>query len=181
MKDPETFLVGIEDFKEQYDESAEKRRQAAERHADLERLQVGLFQASPPDNVDAVHVEISKLQLRTELTAMELYQMDKHPPEDVPWGSRPAKALVVDGLEGIPYYFLLDMGKGTAESPVFFNVYLAGQGEGWIISCSCKYGEYYFKTFNKYKPIFHRIVANFRRIRSSQLTIGTSGRLVKSG
>lgn len=166
MEDPQTFLVEFQDFKYNYEESLQKKRTSAENDMRLQRMMIGLFQGFPPDNEneDEVNVEVTKLRLTGSLTALDLYELDKQPSEAVPWGNRPSKGIVVDGLRGVLYYYLFDTGDPRSDLPVFFNVYLAEQNEGWIISCSCKYGDFCFKTFKKNKPVFKRIVSSFRRI-----------------
>ena len=142
----------------------EERNEEAKRHARLEQMATGLFQAESLDDKDAAFVEVTKLRLDGLLTALDLYKLDKCLPENVPWGSRPSKAMIVDKLSGVVYYFILDTGDGTQELPVFFNVYLANGLEGWILSCQCRYGDYFFKTFTKYKPIFRHIISSFKRL-----------------
>src|SRR6266496_2591704 len=161
MIDPETFLVGFSEFKEQYDYNLRQRRQAAENRASLAQMGRGLFEVSPSNSEDEVSVEVTKLKLTNPMVALKLYELDKLPPEQVPTGSRPSKGMVVDGLHGVAYYFLFNTGETNKmrEMPKFFNVYLAENDEGWIIACSCKAG-----TFNKYKPVFKRIIGSFRRI-----------------
>jgi hypothetical protein len=142
----------------------EERKEDAERHARLERMTVGLFQAAPLDNRDELIVEVIKWRLESPMTAMDLYSLDKHLPEAVPWGNRPSKGLVVDGLQGVLYYFAMNAGNMSAtQVPAFFNVYLTEQLEGWLISCQCRCGEHPMKTFQKYKPIYRRIISSFRR------------------
>lgn len=147
----------------------EERKAAAERHARLERMAVGLFQAVPAKDDDEAFIEFTRFRLESRLTAMELYNLDKHLPEAVTWGNRPSKPMVVDGLHGVVYYFVMHTGaagplsESYAKEPAFFNVYLAEDLEGWIISCQCRCGEAYMKTFHRYKPIFRRIIGTFRR------------------
>lgn len=148
----------------------EERVDEAERHARLERMSVGLFQAAPAAHNDEPFVEITKLRLDDPLTALDLYNLDKHLPEAVPWGNRPSKGMTVDGLQGVVYYFAMNTGEARAtyeayiKQPAFFNVYLAEDLEGWLISCQCRCGEAYMKTFQQYKPTFRRIIGSFRRL-----------------
>lgn len=147
----------------------EERRDEAERHARLERMAVGLFQAAPPRDDDEPFVEISKLRLESPLTAMDLYILDKHLPEKVVWGNRPSKGLTVDGMEGVLYYFVMGgEGRPTYETytkqTAFFNVYLSDGLEGWLISCQCRCGEPYMQTFQRYKPMFRRIIGSFQPV-----------------
>jgi hypothetical protein len=150
----------------------EERKGDAERHARLERMAVGLFQAAPPADDDEPFVEITKLRLESPLTAMDLYNLDKHLPEAVPWGNRPSKELTVDGVQGVVYYFAMNTSEprptyeAYAKQPAFFNVYLAENLEGWLISCQCRCGEAYMKTFQRYKPIFRRVIGSFRRLKA---------------
>lgn len=139
--------------------------EVAERQARLEKMQTGLFQAAPADRANAVETEISRLRLDEPLTAFELYQLDKLPVTNVPWGNRPRNGIMVDGLHGVLYYYLFDTGEALAEQPIFFNVYLAHEMEGWIISSTCRVGGSY-RAFERYKPVFRRIVESFRRIRA---------------
>ena len=142
----------------------EERKAEAERHARLERMTVGLFQAEPLDDEDEPFVEVHKFRLEIPLTAMDLYNLDKHLPEAVPWGNRPSKGIAVDGLQGVVYYFAMNIGEPSPTcEPAFFNVYLAERLEGWCISCQCRCGEHPMKTFQKYKPIYRRIIGSFRR------------------
>ena len=166
MEDPQTFLIEFEEFKYNYDASFHAKRASAENDMRLQRMMVGLFQIAPPDNEneDEINIEVTKLRLTNSFTALDLYNLDKQPSETVPWGNRPSKGIVVDGLQGVLYYYLFDTGDPLSEEPVFFNVYLTEKDEGWIISCSCKYGDSYFKTFIKNKPVFKRIVSSFKRI-----------------
>lgn len=161
MADPETFLVGFSEFKEVYERDLQQRRQAEERRAELAQMELGLFQASPPNSEDDLSIEVTKLRFSEPMTALELYELDKSPPEYVPVGNRPSKGIDVNGLHGVKYYYVFDTGETTRsqEWPKFFNVYLAENDEGWIISCSCKAG-----AFNNYKPVFERIIGSFRRI-----------------
>lgn len=148
----------------------EERKAEAERHARFERMTVGLFQTTPPNDDDEAFVEITKLRLESPLTAMDLYNLDKDLPEAVPWGNRPSKGLVVDGLQGVVYYFAMNSGEARqtyetcTKQPAFFNVYLAENLERWLISCQCRCGEAYMKTFQQYKPRFRRIIGSFRRL-----------------
>ena len=143
----------------------EERKVYAQQHARLEQLATGLFQAEPLDHKDGAFLEVTRLQLDCPLTAFDLYKLDKYLPEEVPWGSRPKKGMVVDGLSGVVYYHMMRHGDSPQDAPVFFNVYLTDGLEGWILSCQCRYGEYYFKTFMKYKPIFRHIIRSFKRLR----------------
>lgn len=136
----------------------------AEQHARLESMATGLFQAEPADHTDDAFVEVTKLQLDSPLTALDLYELDKCLPEDVSWGNRPKNGMVVDGLSGVVYYYLMRHDHASQDEPVFFNVYLADGLEGWIISCQCRYADSY-KTFRKYKPIFRHIIRSFKRLR----------------
>lgn len=149
------------------EEEFDERKADAKRHARLEQMATGLFQAEPPASEDAPFVEVTKLRLDGPLTALELYKLDKHLPEMVPWGSRPTKGMIVDGLPGVVYYFIMDAGEATQKQPVFFNVYLAHSDEGWILSCQCRYGDFFFKTFTRYKPVFRRIIGSFQRLRTA--------------
>lgn len=166
MEDPQTFLIEFQDFKCGHDASLQEGRTSAENNIRLQRMMIGLLQVAPSDNEneDEINIDVTKLRLTSPLTAFDLYELDKQPSEAVPWGNRPSKGIVVDGLQGVLYYYLFDTGDPSSEFPVFLNVYLTEKNEGWIISCSCKYGDSYFKTFKKNKPIFKRIVNSFRRI-----------------
>ncbi len=164
MANPETFLVSFPEFKEQYEQDLRQCWRHAENRASLAQMEWGLFQVSPSNSdEDEVSAEVTKLKLTNPMAALKLYELDKPPPEQVPTGtgSRPSKGMVVDGLHGVAYYFLFNTGETNEmrEMPKFFNVYLAENDEGWIIACSCKAG-----TFNKYKPVFKRIIGSFRRI-----------------
>jgi len=160
MIDPDTFLVGFPEFKEQYDYDLRQHRQATENHATLAQMKRGLLEVSPSNNEDEVSAEVTKLKLPNLMAALELYKLDKLLPEQVPTGSRPTKGIVVDGLHGVTYYFLFNTGETNEMRgmPKFYNVYLAENDQGWIIACSCKAG-----AFNNYKPIFKRIITSFRR------------------
>lgn len=160
---PLTEVEEVEKAKREFDECVAD----AERYARLEQMTTGLFQAELPTGDDAAFMEVTKLRLHSPVTALQLYTFDKHPPEMVPWGSRPSTGMVVDGLLGVVYYFMMDTGDATQEQPVFFNVYLAERNEGWVLSCQCRYGDFYFKTFRTYKPIFKRIIGSFRRFRTA--------------
>lgn len=135
----------------------------AEQHSRLERLATGLFQAELPNHKDEAFVEITKLRLDGPMDALDLYKLDKYLPEDVAWGNRPSKGMVVDGLSGVVYYHMMRYSISPRSEPVFFRVYLADGLEGWILSCDCRHGD---KTFEHYKPIFKRIIKSFRRIRT---------------
>jgi len=133
----------------------------AERHARLERMETGLFQAKALADKDHVFLEVTKLQLDGPLTALDLYKLDKYPAEMVPSGSRPKNGMIVDGLHGVVYYFVMNVFNEKAEVwPRFFNVYLSERNEGWKLSCNCP-----FNTFEKYRPLFRRIICGFRRLR----------------
>lgn len=106
MDDPESFLIGFAEFKAQYDHDLAQRLQSAKNSSALSRMQIGLFEASPTHNPDDVHIVIAKLRLEEPLTAFDLYTMDKPPPEDVPWGSRPANGIEIDGMHGEIYYYI---------------------------------------------------------------------------
>lgn len=157
----------LTDFEERLvaKEEYEERKANAEQHARLEQMATGLFQAELPDHKDEAFVEVTRLQLDGPLTALDLYKLDKYLPEEVPWGSRPKKGMIVDGLSGVVYYHMMRYDDSPQDEPVFFNVYLADGLEGWILSCQCRYGDFYFKTFTKYKPIFRRIINSFKRLR----------------
>jgi hypothetical protein len=148
----------------------EELKAEAERHARLERMTVSIFQAAPPDDHDEAFIEITKLRLDSPLTAMDLYNLDKRLAKSVPWGNRPRNGLVVDGLQGIVYYFVMKTGEVRptyatyTNQPAFFNAYLADDPNGWILSCLCRCGEAYMETFHQYKPIFRRIIGSFRRL-----------------
>lgn len=164
----EAGLIGkLTDFVERLvaKEEYERRKANAEQHARLEQMATGLFQAERPDHKDEAFVEVTKLQLDGPLTALNLYELDKCLPEEVAWGNRPKNGIVVDGLTGIVYYHMLHYDYSPQDEPVFFNVYLADGLEGWILSCQCRYGEPYFKTFKRYKPMFKRIISSFKRLR----------------
>jgi hypothetical protein len=105
-------------------------------------------------------VEVIKLKLTRSMTPLELYQLDKPSPEEVPWNNRPSKGITVDGLQGIKYYYIFGAGetRDMAEMPQYFNVYLTEDEVGWIISCSCME-----RVFRKYKAIFTRTISSFRR------------------
>ena len=159
IEDPETFLVSFPEFKERYEWDLQQRRQAKEKRAELAQMEMGVFEASLPNSEDDPSVEVTKLKLTKPMTALELYELDK-PSEQVLRGSRPSKGVDVDGLHGVKYYYVFDTGetRKISEMPKFFNVYLAQNDEGWIISCSCKEA-----VFRKYKAIFDRIITSFRR------------------
>lgn len=146
-------------------EEYEERKANTEQHAHLEQMATGLFQAELPDYKDDAFVEVTTLQLDGPLTALDLYKLDKQLPEEVSWGSRPEKGMVVDGLYGVVYYYMMRYDDSPQDEPVFLNVYLADGLEGWILSCQCRYGDFYFKTFTKYKPIFRHIISSFKRFR----------------
>lgn len=128
-------------------------------------LEEGLFQVSfnIHEDDDTVNVDVTKLRIPNGMTPHGMYELNKLSSTEVPWGAKPHRGIVVDGLQGIMYYFLFDNHRShekndQREMPEFFNVYLAGNGIGWIISSSCK-----AKRFNYYKPVFRRIVDSFRR------------------
>lgn len=154
IKDLETLIVSFEEFKDNYENDQERRRE------ELAQMGVGYFEVSSYDDEDYPSVEVTKLKLTRPMTPLEIYQLDKPNPEAVPWGNRPSTGITVDGLRGIKYYYILDTGETRVmtEMPRFFNVYLTENKLGWIISCSCKEG-----VFHKYKPIFTHIVSRFRR------------------
>lgn len=118
----------------------EAQRADAERHARLERMTIGLFQAGPMADEDEPMIEVAKLDMDTPLTALALYELDKRLPEMVPWGNRPSRGITIDGRPGVVYYFAMDTGERPLTyavykaQPVFFNVYLAAGLEGWILS-----------------------------------------------
>lgn len=161
MADPETFLVSLAEFKEQYEWEQEQRKEAERRREELAQMEVGYFEASPPNDEDYPSVEVTQLKLIRPVTPLELYQLDKPSSEAVPWGNRPSKGITVDGLQGVKYYYIFDTGetRNMTEMPQFFNVYLTEGQMGWIISCSCT-----ARAFSKYKGIFITIIDNFRRI-----------------
>ena len=156
LTDFEERLVAKEEYRE--------RKANAEQHARLEKMATGLFQAKLPDHNDEAFVEVTRMQLDSPLTALDLYELDKYLPEEVSWGNRPKKGMVVDGLSGVAYYHMMSYDHSPQDEPVFFNVYLADDLDGWILSCQCRYGDYNFKTFNRYKPIFRRIISSFKRL-----------------
>ena len=160
MEDPETFLVSFPEFKEQYEWDLQQRRQAEDKRAELAQMEMGFLEASLPNSEDDPSVDVTKLKLTKPMTALELYELDKPPSEQVPTGSRPSKGVDVDGLHGVKYYYVFDIGetRKISEMHKFFNVYLAQNDEGWIISCLCKEA-----VFRKYKAIFDRIITSFRR------------------
>ena len=161
MTDPEMFLVSFTEFKKQYEWEQEHRREAERRRDELAQMEVGYFEVSSPDDDNYPSVEVTKLKLTRPMTPLELYQLDKPNPEDVPWGNRPSKGIIVDGLQGIKYYYIFDTGetRNMSEMPQFFNVYLTEEEVGWIISCSC-----IARAFPRYKEIFTRIIGSFHRI-----------------
>lgn len=161
MENPETFLVSFSEFKGHYENDLEQRRQARERRARLEQMEEGFFNASYPNNENYLCADVTKLKLTEAINALELYKLDKPLPEDVPSGSRPSRGIIVDGLHGVKYFFIFDTGETNIQSDMtkFLNIYLAENDEGWIISCSCK-----AEVFNKYKPVFERIIGSFRRM-----------------
>ena len=160
MENPETFLISFSEFKGHYENDLERRRQARERRAKLEQMEEGYFEVSHPNDDNYLSAEVTKLKLTEPLNALELYKLDKPLSECVPSGSRPSRGITVDGLHGVKYFFLFDTGETNIQSDMtkFLNVYLAENDEGWIISCSCK-----AEVFNKYKPVFERIIGSFRR------------------
>ena len=156
MDHPETFFVSFEEFKHTY-EMGQKRGKGNEL---LAQMEVGYFEASPHDDEDYPCAEVTKLELTSPMSALNLYGLDKPNPEAVPQANRPAKGMEVDGLTAVKYFFIFDTGETSKmwEMPKFFNVYLAKNDEGWIISCSCKE-----EAFNNYKPVFEHIIRSFRR------------------
>ncbi len=161
MADPEMFLVSFTEFKEQYEWEQEQQREAERRRDELAQMEVGYFEVSPPDDKDYPSVKVTKLKLTRSMTPLELYQLDKPNSEVVSWGNRPSKGIIVDGLQGIKYYYIFDTGetRNMNDMPQFFNVYLIENEIGWIISCSC-----IARAFPRYKEIFTRIIGSFHRI-----------------
>jgi hypothetical protein len=160
MKNPDTFLVSFPEFKDRYEFDLWERKSAKERRARLEQMEEGYFEASHPNDDNYPSAEVTKLNLSEPLNALELYKLDKPLSESVPSGSRPSRGMTVDGLHGVKYFFIFNTGETNIERDMtqFLNVYLVENDEGWIISCSCKAG-----AFNKYKPVFERIIGSFRR------------------
>jgi len=161
MEDPETFLISFEEFEQQYKEEQERKRGQERRKEELSQMEEGYFEASPPDDENYPSAEVTKLNLSRSMIPLELYQLDKPSPEEVPQGIRPSKGITVDGLQGVKYYYIYDTGetRNMAEMTKFFNVYLIEEQTGWIITCSCL-----TKVFPKYKEIFTKIISSFRRI-----------------
>lgn len=157
LTDFEERLVAKEEF--------EERRANAEQHVRIDKMATGLFQAELPDHKDEAFIEVIKLQMDGPLTALDLYELDKYLPEEIAWGNRPKNGIVVDGLSGVVYYHMMRYDYSPQDEIVFFNVYLADGLEGWILSCQCLCGDFYFKTFERYKPIFRRIISSFKRLR----------------
>ncbi len=125
------------------------------------QMELGLFQAILYKSEDNLSVEVAKFELTKPMTAIELYELDKPPNEQVPIGNRPSKGIDLDGLHGVKYYYVFNTGEKNKmwEMPKFFNVYLTENKVGWIISCSCKEG-----AFKNYKPVFESIISSFQRI-----------------
>lgn len=161
MEDPETFIVSFEEFEEIYRREQEHEEEQKGKREVLSQMEEGYFEASPLDDENYPSIEVNKLKLTRSMSPIELYQLDKPSSEVVPWGNRPSKGITADGLQGIKYYYVFDTGetRNMSEMPKFFTVYLTDNETGWIISCSCKEA-----VFRKYKEIFDRIVASFRRI-----------------
>jgi len=161
MEEHGANLVDFLEFKKIYEQHIDDQIQWARKRDELEQMMTGVFEATPVDSDDEeLGVLVTKLKLSKSMTALELYNLDKPLPEDVPWGNRPSKGINVDGLHGVKYYYVLDTGETTngQELPKYFNVYLAESGEGWIISCTCK-----VRSYDNYKPFFDRIIGSFRR------------------
>ena len=147
-------VKSMEDYKRERDELEAQRSKSAQ-------MELGLFQAFLHNSKDNLSVEVAKLELNKPMTALELYELDKPPEEQVPIGNRPSKGINLDGLQGVKYYYVFNTGETNKiwEMPKFFNVYLAENKAGWIISCSCREG-----AFKNYKPVFERIIRSLQRI-----------------
>lgn len=163
LSEEEKTLVRFPEFKEQYEWEQEQEREKERKRAELIQIEGYFGASSSTDKDDYPSVEVTRLKLTRPMTPLELYQLDKPGPDPiaVPWGNRPSKGVIVDGLQGVKYYYIFNTGETryTAEMPKFFNVYLAEGQIGWIISCSC-----IARAFSKYKSIFTTIVDSFRRI-----------------
>ncbi len=120
-------------------------------------VDIGYFEASPPENEDFVSVEVSKIKLKRPMHPLELYRLDKPDPSDNAVGSRPSKPIIVDRLEAIRYYYIPHR-YGDEEPNKFFVIYLTEGLIGYIISYSC-----IAKSFPKYKKLFYSIVQSFKR------------------
>lgn len=159
IDDPETFMVGFEEFKRVCESEYEGKERKLEREKLRDEMieDIGWFEASPPENEDFVSVEVSKIKLKKHpMYALELYELDKPDSSDIPWGNRPSKPLIVDGLEAIKYYFAYENDKDWVK---FLNIYMTDGLTGYIITCSS-----FWKSFPKYKKLFYSIVQSFKRI-----------------
>jgi len=147
-------VKSMEDYKRERDELEAQRSKSTQ-------MELGLFQAILHNSEDDLSVEVTKLEFTKPRTAIELYESDKPPEEQVPIGNRPSKGINLDGLHGVKYYYVFNTGETNKmwEMPKFFNVYLTENKVGWIISCSCKEG-----AFKNYKPVFESIISSFQRI-----------------
>ena len=86
--DPEACLSDLDRFKAVYDVFRDEKQQAAARHVQLEDAGAGLFQAGPVvDDDDYAEVAVTKLRLRSSLTAMDLYGLDKQLPKEASFGA----------------------------------------------------------------------------------------------
>jgi len=161
MEDPETFLISFEEFEQKYKEEQERQRERERKNEELSLMEEGYFEASPPDDNNYPSVEVTKLNLTRSMNPLELYQLDKLSYEEALQRIRPSKEITVDGLQGVKYYCIYDIGetRNETEMPKYFNVYLIEEQTGWIITCSCL-----TKVFPKYKEIFTQIITSFHRI-----------------
>lgn len=142
--------------KEEYDTRIAK----AKDHVRVERMMAALFQVDAPD--DTAHVEVSRLELDSDISALELYQLDRGLPEDSWYGSRPKNGIQIDGLTGVLYYHSEHNESVQAKKPVFADAYLVDGRECWIISCNCPCGDRWV-AFKHYKPLFIQVLKHFKR------------------
>lgn len=129
-------------------------------------MQVGSWIADPCQNNEneTIWIEVVKFGLRETMTSEELYYAEKPSEQSICGSSRPAarKDLVIDDMHAVKaYYEFLDPKDSKLPIvPALFVTYLTDGLIGWAIHCWCEPNE-----TSKLRPLFHRVVSSFRRIK----------------
>ncbi|MGD0339932.1 MAG: hypothetical protein ABSB78_14220 [Bacteroidota bacterium] len=119
-----------------------------------------IFRSSSGNVKDDPAVEIALLYFSKPMTAMDIYELSKPPHHFVPTGSRPKNGIIVDGMEGVKYYYtFIEKDKNRDQVyQKFLNIYLTEKMRGWIISCSSLYDQFLIN-----RPLFDKVIISFIR------------------
>lgn len=116
--------------------------------------EISIVTAEQSELLAMTTIEVYKVNFSKPVSALDFYNQDKLPAEEVRWGNRPGRVAKVDNMETVKYYYCQDRG-----SPKVCNLYMVEGNIGWLVSAFCK-----LDHFEDYKFIFERIQKSFRRL-----------------